>query len=310
MKELCTVYKYHLINLFLFRLPTTSPAAAMAPPSSHSMPSVLGGVQQLQMIQPDLSDEEINDTFKVTFKNTSRKRALAQSYHCSGFKKICMVKFIHMPELSESTTDVSMSSTSDLTQQGSTQEITTAQCQLPSQPTILQYMTLVGSQQSFMSTGTGSTSSLTPSGDLVLQAYTGSQDIPQRFSTTGGIVKQQKKTIAMPTAGAFSTEVQLARAGLPPMSIPTPATTDAGNQPSGKVQQLISSLQMLFQDPFTVQPRKITKTNIVPLQKKPQEDQPETEEFGTAILEGTTAMAEAAAQSSHITSSQHHTQPR
>ena len=153
-----------------------APAAPMAPlQQMHSLPNVMAGVQQLQQIQPEIDPEEIDDTFKLSFQNT-RKRSIIESYHCSGFKKMCIVTFIKMPEFTAaSATDVSMSSL------GSSTSLAQCTMQQGSQQSITQYMSPSSSQQSLAS----STSSL----------RVPVQPTQHQFSTVVGTPKQVAKTI-------------------------------------------------------------------------------------------------------------------
>ena len=203
----------------------------MAPQMMHSLPNVMIGLQQLQNIQPDVVDEdELDDTFKLSFQNT-HKRSIIESYHCSGFKKMCIVKFVKLPEFTAASKDVSMTSI------GSSSSLTQRAMQQGSQQSITQYMSPSGSHQSVVS----STCSLTHS--------TGDQSAAKhQFSTVVSTPKQIAKTISMPSAGGYSTEVQLARAAIAPMKSQPPTapqrSVTSGSAPSSGI---------LFQDPFTIQ---------------------------------------------------------
>ena len=63
----------------------------------------MAGIHQLQQMHPDPDDDEIEDTFKLIFQNT-RKRSIIESYHCSGYKKLCIVQWVKQPEYSAAST--------------------------------------------------------------------------------------------------------------------------------------------------------------------------------------------------------------
>ena len=233
-------------------------------PQAQSSPSVLSGVQQLRQIKPNENDDDINDTFKISFENTS-KRKMVESYHCSGFKKLCIVQYVHLPELTLPThapTDVSMTSLV-----GSRSSLDR------SQQNLVQQMTPASSQQSL-----GSAASLTSLGSP-----------PQKFTATFGTPKQIAKTIPMPKEGCFSTEQQLARANLPPPETPETRLLTPNDPPP------------IFQHiPLAVgSQRKITKTSHLSKteteQLKVVADTEQKLTFGQAILKGAEVVATEAA---------------
>ena len=218
-------------------VPTTLQSTTTSARPTQSLPTVLGGVRELQFITPDTQNEDINDTFKVSFQNT-RKCSLVETYHCSGYKKMCMVKYVQMPEYQSASTDVSMTSLGSASSLN-VQEVQTPIAGFQTRPN--PPMTPSGSQLSLMSAS--SRTSLTSIGQSDKQTVQG------QFSTTLGTPKQTVKTIAMPTGGAFDTEVQIARANLP--------HSMSGSQMFSPATQPES--QMIQGHPATISPRPITK---------------------------------------------------
>ena len=228
----------------------------------------------LQQMEPDLDDDEIEDTFKISFENT-RKRKVIENYYCSGFKKLCIVKFVNLPEFSKApSADVLMqslaASSGSLNQLGgSVEHLGVPRLPAPSQPQITQFMS--SSQQSLRSTA--SRSSVTSSSDIADQPV-----VAPKFGTTGGQPKQMIKTVEMPQVGGYSTTTQLARANLDPKLNPT-LVAISGSQPAPLPTPGLQAAAA----------RKITKA-FDPQSQQAQHNL-QTGDWGAAILQGAAAAA-------------------